>query len=155
VKRSIETKAPKHSAIVPQKALTELAKFLDASADIVKVRFSENQIFFEKGPTVLVSRLIDGTYPNYEQVIPKKNDQLMVAGADELLKAVRRVGILASEKSSPVKLVLKGSSLTIQSSTPGLQCPLSARLPQGAGQRQGRVPPLIAAQPRAGLASRG
>jgi DNA polymerase-3 subunit beta len=120
VKRSIEAKAPKHSAIVPQKALTELAKFLDASADLVKVRFSENQIFFEKGSTVLVSRLIDGTYPNYEQVIPKKNDQLMVASADELLKAVRRVGILASEKSSPVKLVLKGSSLTIQSSTPDL-----------------------------------
>jgi len=120
VKRGIESKAAKHSAIVPQKALTELVKVLDASADPVSVRFSENQIFFEKGSTVLVSRLIDGTYPNYEQVIPKKNDQLMVAGAEELLKAVRRVGILASEKSSPVKLTLKSGSLTIQSNTPDL-----------------------------------
>jgi len=120
VKRAIEGKNAKHSAIIPQKALSELSKILDSSADLVKVSFSDNQIFFEKGTTILVSRLIDGTYPNYEQVIPKKNDQTLVADSDALLKAVRRVGILASEKSSPIKLTLKADSLIIQSNTPDL-----------------------------------
>lgn len=120
VKRTIDGKAGKHSAIIPQKALGELAKILDATQDPVMVRFSDNQIFFEKAGVVLVSRVIDGTYPNYDQVIPKKNEHSLVADTDALLKAVRRVGILASEKSSPVKLSLKGAALTIQSNTPDL-----------------------------------
>jgi DNA polymerase-3 subunit beta len=120
VKRVLEEKHAKHQAIVPHKAMAELQKILDSSSDPVKVNFSDNQIFFEKGSVMLVSRVIDGTYPNYDQVIPKKNDQIMTTDTDSLLKAVRRVGILASEKSSPVKMTLKGPSLTIQSNTPDL-----------------------------------
>jgi DNA polymerase-3 subunit beta len=120
VKRSSEKKLDKASAIIPLKALTELQKILDASKDMVRVQFSDNQAFFEKGSTILVSRLIDGTYPNYEQVIPKKNDKTVEADADALLKAVRRVSTMASDKSNSIKLSLKKNGLVITANTPDL-----------------------------------
>jgi DNA polymerase-3 subunit beta len=78
--------------------------------------------FRDEGATtdraVLVTRLIDGSFPNYEQVIPSESQLKAVVEREALLESLRRVSILASEKSSPIRLHFKKKSLTISVTTP-------------------------------------
>ena len=108
----------KSSAIVPGKTLNELLKILDGGTDEIEVTFTENHVFFKKSNATLATRLIDGQFPNYEQVIPKKNEYALLAETQLLLQATRRVSTMASDKSNSVKLVLKTNSLTLTSNTP-------------------------------------
>jgi DNA polymerase-3 subunit beta len=106
------------SAIVPTKALNELMKILDGSDERVTVFFTENHLFVEKNSTMLVSRLIDGQFPNYEQVIPKKADLGFKANREELTQATRRVALMASDRANSIKFSLAKGNLSIHSNTP-------------------------------------
>ena len=89
--------------IVPSKAVTELGRLLGEDGD-VKLTVGENQIAFEVDGTLLVSKLIEGNYPNYRQVIPAETKERITLERELFLNCVHRVSLLASEKSNSVKL---------------------------------------------------
>jgi DNA polymerase-3 subunit beta len=103
--------------IVPTKAVVELQRLLRDEGD-VKLSIGENQIAFELNGTLLVSKLIEGNYPNYRQVIPAEAKERITLERETFLNAVRRVALLASEKSNSVKLIFSKSNIDIAATTP-------------------------------------
>ncbi len=100
-------------AIVPARTLMELSRIAAAvSEDTITILPTENQMLFEVGGISLVSRLIDGQFPNYRQLIPETFDYEVAVDHDELLEAVRRVGLLA-QKNAPLRLQFASNTLTI------------------------------------------
>ncbi|MCC7048208.1 MAG: DNA polymerase III subunit beta, partial [Alphaproteobacteria bacterium] len=93
--------------IVPRKAVAELYKLVQDSADPVAVNLSNTKIRFALDSVVLTSKLIDGTFPDYERVIPANNDKSMEVDSREFAAAVDRCQTIAAEKSRAVKLSLK------------------------------------------------
>ena len=103
--------------IIPRKTINELYKLVEAGGDKVEISMSESKIRFALGGAVLVSKLIDGTFPDYERVIPTGNDKVMEVGRKEFSSAVDRVSVITSEKSRGIKLALSGSKLTLSASS--------------------------------------
>lgn len=103
--------------ILPSKAVSELQRLLGDKGD-VKLSVGENQIICQLDGTILVSKLIEGTYPNFRQVIPTEAKERVTLERELLLAALHRASILASEKSQSVKLSFSKSSLTISATTP-------------------------------------
>jgi DNA polymerase III subunit beta len=103
--------------VVPTKAVTELQRLLREDGEI-KLSVGENQIAFELNRTLLVSKLIEGNYPNYRQVIPAEAKERITLERETFFSAVRRVSLLASEKSNSVKLIFSKSNIDIVANTP-------------------------------------
>jgi DNA polymerase-3 subunit beta len=108
--------------IVPTKAINELNRLLQAAGE-AEIRFTENQAAFQlkddKGGSVLVvSKLVDGNYPNYRQVIPAESKERISLAREELLHALRRAELMTSEKSNSVKLGFSKNNLMITANTP-------------------------------------
>jgi DNA polymerase-3 subunit beta len=103
--------------IVPTKAVTELGRLLGDEGD-VKLSVEENQIAFQIGDTLLASKLIEGNYPNYRQVIPAEAKERITLERELFLNAVHRVALLSSEKSNSVKLVFTKNNIEIAANTP-------------------------------------
>ena len=108
--------------IIPTKAINELNRLLQANGE-VEIKFTENQASFqlkdEKGASVLlITKLVEGNYPNYKQVIPAEASERVALGREELLQALRRAEIMTSEKSNSVKLAFTKNNLTITANTP-------------------------------------
>ena len=108
--------------IVPTKAINELNRLLQATGEL-ELKFTDNQAAFhlkdEKGGGALViSKLVDGNYPNYRQVIPGECKERVALGREELLHALRRAEIMTSEKSNSVKLAFSKNNLAITANTP-------------------------------------
>ena len=103
--------------IVPTKCVTELGRLLGDEGD-VKMSVGENQVAFEIGGTLLVSKLIEGNYPNYRQVIPGDAKERITLEREMFLNAVHRVSLLSSEKSNSVKLVFSKNNIEIAANTP-------------------------------------
>src|SRR3984957_10309781 len=101
--------------IVPTKAVAELQRLVREEGE-VKLSIGENQIAFELNRTLLVSKLIEGNYPNYRQVIPAEAKERITLERETFLTAVRRVSLLAGEKS--VKLIFTKSNIDIVANTP-------------------------------------
>ncbi len=99
--------------IVPRKAIQELRKLLEAGEGDVSVSLSETKIRFVYGNAVLVSKLIDGNFPDYERVIPSANEKLMEVDCKLFKDAVDRVSVISSEKSRAIKLQLENGKLTL------------------------------------------
>lgn len=99
--------------IVPRKAVTEIHRLLDGMQDTVKVSVSESKIRFEFGTTVLTSKLIDGTFPDYGRVIPVGNDKILTVEGRDLAKAVDRVATISTEKSRAVKLMIDDGRIAL------------------------------------------
>src|SRR5215218_47051 len=102
----IELEFPKsHEAdiIVPTKAVTELGRLLGEDGE-VKVSVGSGQIAFDLNNTLLVSKLIEGNYPNYKQVIPTETKERVTLERETFLNSLRRVSLLASDKSNSIKL---------------------------------------------------
>jgi len=108
-------------ALIPRKALMELTKISrDAKGD---VSFGEdaNHIYFEVGGRLLITRKLSGTFPNYEMVIPKDNDKRAIFDAEEMKTAIRRVSLMADERTRSVRLTIRENEIEIgaQSSEEG------------------------------------
>ena len=103
--------------IVPTKAVSELQRLLQDEGDL-RLSVGENQIAFEVNGTFLVSKLIEGNYPNYRQVIPNETKERIPLERELFLAAVHRVSLLASEKSNSVKLIFSKNNLEIAANTP-------------------------------------
>ncbi len=103
--------------ILPTKAVGELERLLGDKGD-VKLSIGENQILFDLDGTTLASKLIEGTYPNFRQVIPTETKERITLERELVLAALHRASILASEKSQSVKLNFAKNTLTITAVTP-------------------------------------
>ncbi len=103
--------------IIPRKTINELYKLVENGGDKVEVSLSESKIRFALGGAVLVSKLIDGTFPDYERVIPTANDKVMEVDRKAFSNAVDRVSVITSEKSRGIKLTLEGSTVTLSASS--------------------------------------
>ncbi len=121
IDRVIETKNQKEeSVIIPRKAMMELRRLLeeDAPQTGLQIGFSKNHALFKRDDLVMVSKLIDGNYPNYQQVVPAKSTKQIAVSKDLLLHAVKRVSILSKEKTNAVKLQLDKDLLTLSTNNP-------------------------------------
>jgi DNA polymerase-3 subunit beta len=108
--------------IVPAKAVNELTRLLQDKGE-VEITFSDNQAAFtlkdEKDKTILlITKLIEGNYPNYRQVIPAETRERVTMAREEFLHALRRAEIMTSEKQNSVKLSFGKNSLAITANTP-------------------------------------
>jgi len=118
VEREMEVpKGTEAELILPTKAVGELQRLLSDKGD-VKLSVGENQIIFYLDGTTLASKLIEGTYPNFRQVIPAEAKERVPLERETLLGALHRASILASEKSQSVKLSFGKNNLTITATTP-------------------------------------
>jgi DNA polymerase-3 subunit beta len=107
-------------AVIPSKALGELSRVLDNSDTPVTVYFTDNQIFVEMGDLTLFSRVLDGQFPNYDQVIPKKNEHTLIAEVAPLQAVVNRMSQLAADKGNSIKFHLKDDGLQVTAATADL-----------------------------------
>jgi len=108
--------------IVPAKAVNELGRLLQEKGEL-EIRYSENQASFmlkdDKGFSILIiTKLIEGNYPNYRQVIPGEVKERVALGREEFLHALRRAEIMTSEKSNSVKLAFGKNNLAITANSP-------------------------------------
>lgn len=108
--------------IVPTKAVNELSRLLTDKGE-VEVKFTENQVAFtlkdEKGFSLLIiSKLVEGNYPNYRQVIPAEAKERVPLVRDEFLHALRRAEIMTSDKSNSVKMHFSQNNLAITANSP-------------------------------------
>jgi DNA polymerase-3 subunit beta len=104
--------------IIPRKTINELRKLLDEVSGDIGVALSDTRIKFEIGSVSLTSKLIDGTFPEYERVIPQGNDKILRVGKKDFSDAVGRVAAISSERSRPVKLSLQRDLLTLSAASP-------------------------------------
>jgi len=103
--------------IIPRKTVNELRKLLEEESGSVEVGLSDTRIQFKLGTVTLTSKLIDGTFPEYERVIPKDNDKVLRVGKKDFADAVARVSAISSERSRPVKLALQRDVLTLSAAS--------------------------------------
>ena len=104
--------------IVPRKTVGEIRKLIDETGDDVEISLSEAKIRFAFDDAVLTSKLIDGTFPDYQRVIPAGNDKQMTVDRKTFADAVDRVSAISSEKSRAVKLAFDGGVLSLSASSP-------------------------------------
>lgn len=105
--------------IVPPKALDQI-KRLFASDDEVELAKSDNHLGFRSSTTQVFTRLIEGPYPNYEQVIPRENDKLATADKVALISALRRMSIVASDQTHRIRMAFANASCKLSVQTPDL-----------------------------------
>ncbi|NNC70411.1 MAG: DNA polymerase III subunit beta [Flavobacteriaceae bacterium] len=99
--------------IMPKKPLTLLKNILAGSNEQVNIEYNESNAKFTFDDSVLICRLIDGKYPNYEAVIPKENPNKLTLERSSFLNSVRRVSIFSSKTTHQIRLKMAGTSLNI------------------------------------------
>ncbi len=104
--------------IVPRKTIGELRKLLEETSLDVTVSLSESKIRFTFDSVTLTSKLIDGTFPDYERVIPTDNDKVLEVDCRAFSHAVDRVSAISTEKSRAIKLALEKGNITLSASSP-------------------------------------
>ena len=104
--------------IVPRKTVGEIQKLLDDPDQTVEMGLSDTKIRLSIGEIALTSKLIDGTFPDYERVIPKANDKVMTVATGAFKEAVDRVSTISADRGRAVKLSLSGDTLGLAVNNP-------------------------------------
>ena len=99
--------------LVPSRALAELQRLLSAASGEVSLRLGEHDATFELGTTRLTTRLIEGEFPNYRQLIPSSYPNRLIVGKEPLLDAVRRVKLLVRDTTTPVRIALRSEGIEL------------------------------------------
>ncbi len=120
IDRVIEAKHKDESVIIPKKAMMELRRLLeeDEPKSELRIGFSKNHALFKRDGLVMVSKLIDGNYPNYLQVVPTKSTKKVTVSKEVMTHAVKRVSILSKEKTNAVKLQLEKERIILSTNNP-------------------------------------
>jgi DNA polymerase-3 subunit beta len=105
--------------ILPTKSVNELLHILKDEGNL-KIYAHKNQVVFEFGNIMMSSKLVDGVYPNYRQVIPPGCDERVVLEREMLLTALRRVSLVTTDKSNSTRLTFSSNQLTILTNTPDI-----------------------------------
>ena len=103
------------SVVIPRKALHELTRLLESKTDFLDMVLQDTHVAFLLPETILIGRLIEGQFPNHEQVIPHGSGSAMTVGRQEIIQSLKRVSLMASDKSKMVRLTLAPGSLTLSS----------------------------------------
>src|SRR5690606_34371676 len=111
--------APSSDLIVPPKALEQVRRLFPAEEELEIAR-GENHIGFRSPFTAVFTRLIEGPYPNYEQVIPKDNDRIAICDKTSLIGALRRMSVIASDQTHRSQLSFRSGMLRFAVTTPDL-----------------------------------
>jgi DNA polymerase-3 subunit beta len=111
--------APSNDLIVPPKALEQVRRLFPAEEEL-EIGRGENHIGFRSPFTAVYTRLIEGPYPNYEQVIPKDNDRVAVADKASLVSALKRMSVVASDQTHRIRLSFNAGMLKFSVQTPDL-----------------------------------
>lgn len=106
-------KGETQTAIVPSKAMAAVQRIAEGDGEI-EIGFAGSQLGFRAGNTTLITRLIEGRYPNYDAVIPSENKQVLTVGLDALFSAVRRANIFSNEISRQIRVHLDKQQLQIR-----------------------------------------
>ncbi|MCB2081228.1 MAG: DNA polymerase III subunit beta [Rickettsiales bacterium] len=119
----IEASVPEGAAgmpgiIIPRKTVNELKKLVEDDDGNVQIALSDTKIRFQVGNRVLLSKLIDGTFPDYERVIPKENDKILEMDAKLFSEAVDRVSTITMEKTKSIRVAVKGGAMTLSAQSP-------------------------------------
>ena len=109
----IDTDLPRQEMILPRKTVLELNRLLLDNEDALNITLTPNQVRFSFGSVVLVSKLIDGKFPDYERVVPATLKNHMKVGRQTLMQAMQRAAILTNEKFRGVRVVLGENSLKL------------------------------------------
>jgi DNA polymerase-3 subunit beta len=119
--------APRADLIVPPKALAQVERLFGGDEEVEVARSDGgagsqggNHLGFRHGGTEVYTRLIEGPYPNYEQVIPKDNDRIAIASKTGLQQALRRMAVVASEQTHRVRLAFTSGMVRLSVETPDL-----------------------------------
>ncbi len=104
--------------IVPRKAVIEVRKLIEETDSDVEISLSDSKIKFTFDDVTLTSKLIDGTFPDYERVIPTGNDKVLEAECKTMFNAVDRVSAISSEKSRSIKMTCDKGAMTLSASSP-------------------------------------
>lgn len=110
---TVEGSLPKAEAILPRKTITELAKLLGDHDEPLAVELLGNQVRFRFGQTTIVSKVVDGKFPDYNRVIPLDNDKIFLLDRVAFQHALQRAAILANEKFRGVRLSLQSGRMSI------------------------------------------
>jgi DNA polymerase-3 subunit beta len=111
--------APSSDLIVPPKALEQIRRLFPAEEELEIAR-GDNHIGFRSPFTAVFTRLIEGPYPNYEQVIPKDNDRVAIADKVALASALKRMSVIASDQTHRIRLSFNSGMLKFSVQTPDL-----------------------------------
>lgn len=118
VEQDLEFPAGNETAvIIPTKAVNELQRLLDDSGEL-KVALTDSQAGFELNDSNLITKLIEGNYPNFRQVIPGNANHRVTVERETLHSAVKRVSLLANEKTNSIKFTFEDHRLAISSNSP-------------------------------------
>jgi DNA polymerase-3 subunit beta len=104
--------------IVPRKCVSELSRLIDEAEGEVDIALSSAKVRFAFAGIRLTSKLIDGTFPDYERVIPFQNDKEMTVERRSFAEAVDRVATVSSDRGRAVKLAIDGETLTLSVNSP-------------------------------------
>jgi DNA polymerase-3 subunit beta len=116
---SLEGGSAQADLIVPPKALEQIRRLFSPD-DAVEIAKSENHLGFRSGGTQVYTRLIEGPYPNYEQVIPRENDKSATADKAAFASALRRMSIVASDQTHRIRMAFANGSCKLSVQTPDL-----------------------------------
>jgi len=111
--------APSGDLIVPPKALDQIRRLFPAEEELEIAR-GDNHLGFRSPFTAVYTRLIEGPYPNYEQVIPKDNDKYAIADKASLTSALKRMSVIASDQTHRIRLSFNAGMLKFSVQTPDL-----------------------------------
>ena len=104
--------------IIPRKTIAEIRRLIDGGDDDIALSISEAKIRFQYGSAILTSKLIDGTFPDYERVIPKGNEKELTIDNKVFADAVDRVATISAEKSRSIKISLTQDNLALTVNNP-------------------------------------
>jgi DNA polymerase-3 subunit beta len=106
------------AAIIPRKVVGEMSKLIDEYEGDVRIGLTDTRIRFSFGSVEMTSKLIDGTFPDYQRVIPADNNDIMQVAAAPFREAVDRVSTISAEKSRSIKLKISKNMLVLSASSP-------------------------------------
>lgn len=110
---NIDADLPKAEVILPRKTVLELLKLLMVPEQPITIELLNNQVRFRCNDTIIVSKVVDGKFPDYNRVIPLDNDKIFLANRTELLGALERAAILANEKFRGARLQIQPGLLSV------------------------------------------
>lgn len=109
----LDVALPNCSAIIPKKSILELYRLLDDNEENLLIRIYPNQISFNMPNKELITKVIDGKYPDYERVIPLNNDKLCLISREELLKTVDRVAVIGIDRLRSIQAKFENNQLLL------------------------------------------
>ena len=108
----------KHQVIVPRKGILEMARLLTEGDEMVHITLGANHIRAKTGDFTFTSKLVDGKFPDYERVLPRGGDKIIIGDRQELRQAFQRASILSNEKYRGIRLILSEGLLKVMANNP-------------------------------------